>query len=168
MKQNLVLIGMSGCGKSTVGRLTAEKLGLLFADTDSIVANTAKMSIKEIFAQKGEEAFRRLERQAVMYAAGLRGAVIATGGGVPEEQANIEALRKNGIILLLLRPVDVIAETVDKNTRPLFTNSEAVRALWQRRKEIYGKCADITVQNTASPEECAANIAALWQQMRAQ
>ena len=84
MKQNLVLIGMSGCGKSTVGRLTAEKLGLLFADTDSIVANTAKMSIKEIFAQMGEETFRRLERQAVMYAAGLRGAVIATGGGVPE------------------------------------------------------------------------------------
>ena len=64
MKQNLVLIGMSGCGKSTVGRLTAEKLGLLFADTDSIVANTAKMSIKEIFAQMGEETFRRLERQA--------------------------------------------------------------------------------------------------------
>ena len=159
MKQNLVLIGMSGCGKSTVGRLTAEKLGLLFADTDSIVANTAKMSIKEIFAQMGEETFRRLERQAVMYAAGLRG---------PEERENIEALRKNGIILLLFRPVDVIAETVDKNTRPLFTNSEAVRALWQRRKEIYGKCADITVPNTASPEECAANIAALWQQMRAQ
>ena len=88
--------------------------------------------------------------------------------GVPEERENIEALRKNGIILLLFRPVDVIAETVDKNTRPLFTNSEAVRALWQRRKEIYGKCADITVPNTASPEECAANIAALWQQMREQ
>ena len=87
---------------------------------------------------------------------------------MPEERENIEALRKNGIILLLFRPVDVIAETVDKNTRPLFTNSEAVRALWQRRKEIYGKCADITVQNTASPEECAANIAALWQQMREQ
>ena len=86
---------------------------------------------------------------------------------MPEEQANIEALRKNGIILLLFRPVDVIAETVDKNTRPLFANSEAVQALWQRRKEIYSKCADITVSNTASPEECAANIASLWQQIRA-
>lgn len=160
---NLILIGMSGCGKSTVGRRAAELAGAAFADTDEIIVNIAGKSISEIFACDGERHFRALEEQACAEAAKLEGAVIATGGGAVLNPSNLAVLAKSGRIVFIRRPVEDILATADRASRPLFTDEAAVRRLYERRLPIYTECADIVLDNEDA-EECARRLAGLWEQ----
>lgn len=148
-KENIVLVGMPGSGKSTVGALLASRLGRELVDTDEIIVRDSGMSIPEIFEKHGESVFRDLESAAVMKAAAKTSVIIATGGGTPLRKANIDALRQNGRIYFLDRPLKELLPTED---RPLAKSAEDIKRLYSQRYEIYTQCADVTVNADASAE----------------
>ena len=148
-KENIVLVGMPGSGKSTVGALLASRLGRELVDTDEIIVRDSGMSIPEIFEKHGESVFRDLESAAVMKAAAKTSVIIATGGGAPLRKANIDALRQNGRIYFLDRPLKELLPTED---RPLAKSAEDIKRLYSQRYEIYTQCADVTVNADASAE----------------
>ena len=143
-QSNAVLIGMPGCGKSTVGRLAAEKLGRPFVDLDAAIVERAGRSIPEIFAAEGEESFRALETEIVREYGAQHGLVIACGGGAPLREANRTALAGNGRIYYL----DAVVDRLSGEGRPLSKSPEAIRALWEARHTIYESFADVTVPDT--------------------
>jgi shikimate dehydrogenase len=151
-KENVVLIGMPSSGKSTVGAILAEKLGGEFVDTDDLIVKKIGMSIKDFFALYGEEKFREIERQVICEIAGRSGLVIATGGGVVLNRENIRNLRLGGKIIFLDRPLEGLIPT---DSRPLSTDREAIKALYDRRYPIYNKLCDIKVNASGTANEVA-------------
>ena len=140
--QNVVLIGMPGCGKSTVGRLLAKRLGKEFVDLDALITQQAGKPIPEIFAQEGEDAFRALETQIVREAGTRTGCVLSTGGGVVTRRENYAPLHQNGVIVHLMREL----EKLPKKGRPVSLRSD-LSELWQRREPMYRAFADLTIDN---------------------
>lgn len=162
---NIVLCGFMGSGKTTCGRLLAEQTGRRFIDLDDWIAQREGMSVAEIFAQKGEPAFRELEAQAVRELSRTQGLVIAAGGGTLLQTKNADALRANGVIILL----DVSLETArcrlkNDSTRPLLhwgDSADAVGELYRARAELYHSAADLTVTADGTPEETVRAIRGL-------
>ena len=151
--ENIILIGMPGCGKSTVGKLLAQRLGRSFVDADSRIVDTAGMSIPEIFAHSGEEGFRQIETQ-VLSDLGMRsGLVIATGGGCVTQERNYPLLHQNGTCVWLTRDL----AKLPTDGRPLSKNGR-LEQMYQIRKPLYERFADVTVCNDAAAEDCAAMI----------
>ena len=146
--QNVVLIGMPGCGKSTVGRALARRQGKAFLDLDRLIEERAGKSIPAIFAQEGEDAFRTLESWAVREAGARTGCVISTGGGVVTRAENCAPLRQNGVIIHLTRPLDRLPTA----GRPV-SQSTDLQTLWERRRGLYAAFADRTVDNGGPLEE---------------
>ncbi len=151
--RNIVLVGMPGCGKSSVGRLAAKQGGRPFYDTDELVVEMAGCSIPEIFAKQGEAAFRALEARAVAEVAKGRGGVIATGGGVLLREENRCALRQNSKIVYLARALDLLPT----EGRPI-SQSRRLEDLYRERLPLFTDIADVTVQNDATLEEAAARV----------
>lgn len=137
-KQNIVLVGMPGSGKSTIGKALAEKLNREFVDTDEMIVS-AFGDISEIFKNFGEERFREIESEMIKAASKKTGVVIATGGGAVLKKENVDALRQNGVIFFLNRPIEDIVPTKD---RPLSNNFEALKKRFEERYEIYLSSAD--------------------------
>lgn len=158
-KQNLVLIGMPSCGKTTVGRKLAARMGREFWDTDAWVVRKAGRSIAEIFEQEGEAAFRRLEREAVAEAAKKSGVVIATGGGAVLDEGNVQALRQNGALFFLDRPLESLRGTKD---RPLSRDPEALRKRYEERYPLYTAICDRRVAVGDTAEQAARQTLAAW------
>jgi shikimate dehydrogenase len=146
--QNIILIGMPGCGKSTVGRLLAGALGRDFRESDALVEQSASLSIPEIFRREGEEGFRVREERALAELGKLSGAVIATGGGCVTRPENYPLLHQNGTIVLLERSLDRLA----KEGRPISLRSDP-HELFLRRRPFYERFADLSVSNDGAPEE---------------
>ena len=138
-KQNLVLIGMPGSCKSTLGRMTAAELGFEFLDTDRIITENEGRTPAEIISADGEEAFRKIETAAVKQAAARQSAVIATGGGAILKPENLSALRENGKIIFLDRKVEHLVTSAD---RPLSSDREKLEARYRERYPIYCAAAD--------------------------
>ena len=155
-KENIVLCGMPGCGKSTVGRIIAERLGKRFIDLDAEVVKSAGREITEIFAEGGESLFRELETEAVRRGAAERGAVIATGGGAVLKDENVRALRRNGRLYFLDRPLGQLLPTPD---RPLALTKEAIEARYRERLPRYREVADVIIANGDTAEDAAERIA---------
>lgn len=162
--KNLVLIGMPGSGKTKLSKLLAARLGLTAVDTDQMVVERAGKTIPELFAGDGEQAFRDLEAAAVREAAALRGAVIATGGGVILREENMAALRATGVVFFRDRsPAAIVGE--DHSGRPLIGgDSERVYRLYRERLPLYQKYAHHIIPHTDTLEEAAKLIAALYEQ----
>lgn len=137
-KTNIVLIGMPGSGKSTVGKALAEKLGKEFIDTDEMITSSYG-NISDIFAEKGEEYFRKAETEQVKIAAKRNCTVIATGGGAVLKKENMQALGQNGLIFFLNRPLEHIIPTSD---RPLSSDYESLKKRYDERYDIYVASAD--------------------------
>jgi len=147
MKQNLILIGFMGSGKSTVGSELAKALEMNFVDTDHYIENKENMEIKEIFAQKGEKYFRKIESKYVKEISKMNNTVISTGGGVVASETNMTLLKRNGYVIYLDCTVECIYNRVSKrNTRPLLNNVENLRAriieLLDARLDNYKKYMD--------------------------
>ena len=154
-KQNIVLTGMPGSGKSTVGRVLARQLDRELVDTDTEIIRLAKKPIPEIFAQRGERGFRDLESQVIQEVSRRTGLVIATGGGAILREENVRRLRQNGRIYFLDRPAEDILPTDD---RPLAQDMEAVRQRYAERYPRYTSTADAAVPVRGSAEDVAAAI----------
>ena len=154
-KENIVLIGMPGCGKSAVGRILAEKTGRPFADTDQLIAEQAGKSIPDIFREDGETAFRDLESRVVRELSGQGGQIISTGGGAVLRPENVTALRQNGRLFWLDRALETLVPTED---RPLADTRAKVNRLYEQREPVYRTVADRIVPVTGTPEETAAAI----------
>ena len=147
LKSNIVLIGMPGCGKTTVGKVLAKRLGYKFCDMDSYIQEISKKTIKELF-EFSEENFRDWETKACEELSRCNKTIIASGGGVVKREKNIEILKKSCTILFIDRPVERIINDVDINSRPLLKDGkERLYNLYDERYELYKKAADIQILN---------------------
>lgn len=140
-KQNIVLIGMPGSGKSTIGKALAEKLGRDFVDTDDVITQRHGV-ISEIFTEYGESYFRDRESEAVRDTAKGNSLVIATGGGAILREENADALKQNGVIFFLNRPLEDIIPTDD---RPLSSNLTDLKKRFDERYDKYKSSADFEI-----------------------
>lgn len=152
--ENMIIIGMPGCGKSTVGRLIAEEMGKTFVDTDAEIEKIAKKSIPRIFAEDGERVFRDLEHRVLAELGKQSGLVIATGGGCVTQERNEPLLHQNGTIFWLQRDTDKLPT----EGRPL---SHHLDELYRLRRPMYDYFADAWVDNNDLPEDAAQAIIAL-------
>ena len=151
--ENLVLVGMPGCGKSTIGSLLANLLNKKFVDADEVVAKQAGMTIPEIFATSGEKGFRDLETRVLSELGKESGMVIATGGGCVTRQENYPFLHQNGRILWIRRDI----EKLPVNGRPLSQRSN-LEEMYRIRRPYYEAFADYSVDNDGSQEETVSQI----------
>lgn len=151
-KRNLVFIGMPGSGKSTLGRLLAARTGKPFFDSDELIAERAGMSIPDIFARQGETVFRDLETEVIRALSAQGGRIVATGGGAVLRPENVTALRQNGLLVFLDRPLEALTPTAD---RPLGDSMDKLRALYAQRRPIYVAAADRRIPVAGTPEETA-------------
>ena len=153
-EQNLVLIGMPTCGKTTVGRLLSALTGRRLLDTDELLTRRIG-SIPDYIRQHGEEAFRIAEAAVISEVSRERGAVIATGGGAVLRAENVRNLKQNGLLVFLDRSLELLRPAAD---RPLSATADSLAALFNARYPIYQRAADRTVSADAAPEEVAAAV----------
>lgn len=161
---NIVLIGLMGSGKTTVGRIVAQMIGFQIVDTDHLIVDNARKSIPDIFATEGEAAFRLHESAALRSLLGKRGCVIATGGGIVTQPRNLAILRHLGYIVWLDADPERLARRTAANTnRPLLNGEEDPKAKLERllneRKPLYKSLADLRIQTAElTPQETAYGV----------
>lgn len=148
--ENIVLIGMPGCGKSSIGSLLARKTGRLLVDADKEIIKTAGKTIPEIFAEAGEAGFRALEMQVLAELGKRSGLIIATGGGCVTQDRNYPLLHQNGTIFRLDRAI----EALPTKGRPLSQKGK-LEEMYRIRKPMYDRFADHTIDNNGDPEAAA-------------
>ena len=151
-KKNIVLIGMPSSGKTTVGRIIADKLGRDFCDTDEEITKSERKSIAEIFENEGEAGFRIIESEKIKEISTNGGMVIATGGGAVLNEANIYALRENGRIYFIDRPLSALTPTSD---RPTASTPEDIEKRYRERYGLYISSAEKTINASLCPEDVA-------------
>ncbi len=148
--KNIVLIGMRGTGKSAVGQTLAAHLGWDFVDVDELLEKSEKRTIPEIVEKLGWDHFRDLESKYTSKAAARSNVVIATGGGVVLRPENVAALKKSGVVVLILAPLEhMVARVSGGKNRPSLTGENPemeLEKVWQERKELYAAAADTTVE----------------------
>lgn len=154
--QNIILIGMPGSGKSTIGKLLAKKMGRSFVDADNYIVENAKMSISEIFSKYGESHFRKLETQALAELGKQSSLVIATGGGCVTKEQNYSLLHQNGILIWLQRDL----KALPTNGRPL-SQSTDLSDMFTLREPMYQSFCDIAVNNDSTLEKTIEKILSL-------
>jgi shikimate kinase len=145
--KNIVLVGMMGCGKTTLGSIVAEKLGMTFIDMDVYIEKTMGTTITEMF-KHGEPYFREIEAKTAKELSAKEGEVISTGGGIVKNPENISNLRENGIIIYLNRPVENIAADVEVESRPLLAKDPSqLFKIHEERDPLYKASCDFEVMN---------------------
>lgn len=153
-KENIVLCGMPGCGKSTVGGILSELLDRPLYDSDSEIVRREGREINEIFAERGEGYFRDVEAEVIKSLSMSGGGIIATGGGAVLRRDNVRALKRNGRIVFLDRPLEELVPTPD---RPLALSREAIEERYRERYSIYLSSADVRVE-TETVEKTAEKV----------
>ena len=153
MKSNLVLTGFMGTGKTSLGKLLAEKLGRGFVDIDQKIEQDSGMTIPQIFEKYGEKYFRELEKNAVKEVAARKNLVIATGGGTVKDEENIRLLKDSGVMVCLTtEPEEIFRRTERRGERPVLDASDedrlnTIKKLLAERQKFYAQ-ADYTVDTT--------------------
>ncbi len=150
---NIVLIGMPGCGKSTVGVLLGQLSGRRIIDLDAMIADAAGMSIPDIFAAEGESGFRQREHEAVLAASSQRGCIIVCGGGVVVTESNRAPLRRSGRVYQIERELSLLS----REGRPLSLNAN-LEKMYSIRKPLYESFRDVSIVNNRSPQDSANDI----------
>lgn len=140
---NLILIGMPGSGKSSIGRALGERMGREFVDCDAGIVKRARMTIPEIFSTRGEQAFRDLESEVISEVCREKGRVIATGGGAILREENVRAMRQNGVVILVERSLTELP----MDGRPLSSSQQALFDMWKVREPLYRAAADTCIDN---------------------
>ncbi|GBR72655.1 shikimate kinase [Candidatus Termititenax aidoneus] len=160
---NIILIGFMGSGKTSTGRILAKQLGYKFLDTDQIIEQKNGMTCAKIFAQRGEEFFRKQETTALKELHGLDGAVIATGGGIVLSADNRSLLHNLGaIVYLKTEPAEILKRVENDTTRPLLPQGNKlaeIQKMLDVRQPLYLAAAQcIIATQTGQPEKAAAEI----------
>lgn len=150
MNDSIVLIGFMGSGKTTFGRWISRKHGYNFCDTDEYIEQKEHTTINDIFAAKGEEAFRDMETDTVReFACSLKKSVLSVGGGLPLRKVNRELLKQVGTVVYLKASEDELCRRLRKDTtRPLLKGGnlkDKIHTLMQQREDIYIEAADIII-----------------------
>lgn len=148
--KNVILIGMPGCGKSTVGKTVAEKLGRPFYDADKCFYEFFGKTPADVIREDGEEEFREMEHEIAEQLGKISGSVIATGGGIVTRSYNYDSLHQNGTIVFVERKL----ENLPTNGRPL-SQSNSLKSLYDARIDAYRRFADVTVSSTENPDKTA-------------
>ena len=162
MNNNIVLTGMMGAGKTTVGKLLARRFLRPFADTDALIEEREGRSIPDIFAQDGEDAFRALELNLSRELSGQSGLVVACGGGLPTQEEAISALKQNGLVFWLDRDPGETYDALDVTGRPLAqAGREDFIRRYQSRVPVYRRWADRVIPCADGPRAAEALIAAI-------
>ena len=148
-QRHVYLIGIMGCGKSTVGRFLAEQMHTLFIDLDEWIVKQQGCSVSEIFENKGETHWRELEGQGLRTLSQRRQPIVmATGGGIVLRAENIRRMRQTGVVVWLDRPLDEIIESIDISKRPLLKDGrDRLTAIFEQRKERYAQAANMRFVN---------------------
>ncbi len=155
-KENIVLCGMPASGKSTVGKLIADITGRELFDTDELIVDRIGMTISEFFSENGETAFRNVESSVIKEdISHLGGSVVATGGGAILRDENVRALKRNGRLVFLDRPLSDLIPTAD---RPLASDADAIRKRYGERYDRYLSTSDIRVKVCGEPKDVADTI----------
>ena len=146
----IFLVGPRACGKTTIGRLLAQRLALPFIDTDQRIEQSVGCSTSDIFAHYGEQAFRNAETNMLIELSREQGSIVSTGGGLVLRDVNREIMRNTGVIVLLDRPLEEIMGDIKLNRRPLLAQKGLgeVERLYHERIELYRKAADATLDNS--------------------
>jgi shikimate kinase len=159
-KRNLVLVGLMGAGKSAIGRIVAQQLGLPFIDTDTEIERVSRMTISELFAAYGEEEFRALETRVIKRLLRTGPRVVSTGGGAFINEKTRKQIERGGLSVWLSADIDVLWERVNKRDhRPLLKTEnpkQTLQDLMDKRYPVYA-LADITVQSRDVRKEVIAN-----------
>ena len=153
--RNLIFVGLPGSGKSTVGRLCARALNLPFVDADKFLEQREGRSVADIFASSGEGYFRDLESRVLTELCRREGIVLATGGGAVLRAQNVRALRQNGVVVYIDRPLGQLAVG---GARPLSQSAEALAAMHAARAPLYAAACDARVENDGPFESVAEAI----------
>lgn len=155
--KNIVLIGMMGCGKTTVGELLASRLKRTLVDTDVFIERREGMTVPEIFESQGEGYFRSLEAGVAQALSLRQDLIIACGGGLPLQEGAMAALKESGVVLWLDRDPEEIFDREDLSDRPLAQEGrEAFLEKAAQRREVYARWADATIHDFTSPISTAA------------
>jgi shikimate dehydrogenase len=152
-KNNLVLSGMAGSGKSSVGKLVSEKLNMPFYDVDEVITEKYGKSPSEIITESGEEAFRDIETKVICELSRDGGKVISLGGGSVLRRENVTTLKRNGVIIYLERDVNKLST----ENRPL-SKKQGVKELFEKRKPIYNLTKDQSVSNNKEIEQTVKGV----------
>lgn len=167
MKQQIVLIGLPGAGKTTVGALVAEKLGCPFVDIDALIVRRMQMPVSRIFAELGEARFRTIERDTVNEALAAAPSVIVPGGGWAAQEGNLAPVRDSSFVIYLKCMVTVAVKRIEGGSRPLMVGEDPVdtmRKLMLEREPWYRQ-ADVEVKNdNRTAEQTADDIVVLARQ----
>ena len=150
--KNLILVGMPGCGKSTIGRKLAARLDRPLVDTDEEIVKRIGCTIPEYFASHGEEEFRKREHEVLRDFSARSGQIIATGGGIVTRPENMDPLRENSVVVFLRREI----EKLPTRGRPISQSSD-LHELYEKRRPLYEAAADVTVDNIR-PEQAVEEI----------
>ncbi len=156
-KMNIVLVGMPGSGKTTVGKALAQRLSKSFVDTDDLIVNSQCKPIPQIFDEIGEEGFRQIEKDEIFKSSSGNNQVIATGGGAILNKANTDVLKENGRIYFINRPLETLVATDD---RPLSRDAGALKKRYEERYSLYLECADVVIDGSGSVSEVTERIEA--------
>ena len=160
---NIVLCGFMGSGKTVVGKELAKILGMKFVDTDELIEKEQGVAIKAIFAAHGEDYFRDLEYEMCKKVAEMKNVVVSTGGGAMTFQRNVEAIKNGSKVVFLDASFDVICERIgDSTSRPLFSDRQKAKQLYDERKDKYLAAADYVIDGDMSARKTALEIAEMF------
>ncbi|MCC0684466.1 shikimate kinase [Clostridioides sp. ZZV14-6345] len=158
VKEKLILIGMPGSGKTTIGKLLAQEYNCSFCDMDDYISQISQKSITELFSE-GEGVFRDYETQACKELSISDKTVVSTGGGVIKKNVNMDILKETGIIVFINRPIQRILEDININSRPLLKNGkDRLYNLYNERINLYKRFSDIEILNDKSLNNAVYNI----------
>lgn len=156
---NIYLIGMMGCGKTTCGKKLADALKTEFFDLDGVIEKGENTVIKDIFAKHGEKYFRTKETHYLTDLSQLNDAVISTGGGIVEISHNIDIMKNTGKVVWILRDLDETLNKVKPDNRPLMQKgNEEFKKLFEARKHKYFEACDYIILNDADIDTCVGRI----------
>lgn len=162
---NIILIGFMGTGKTTVGKLLAQRIGYRFVDTDQVIEQEVGLSIPEIFLKYGEQHFRQLEKQAIRRILTRSGMVLATGGGAVMDPANFSFLKEKGCVIALDASENTLWERLKaaKDRPMLFSDNprEKMKSLLEMRRPVYYKAHFVLPVDGKSPQEVVDDIIAI-------
>ena len=167
LRMHVFLVGMSGGGKTSLGRKAAANLNVRFLDTDQRVTEMMGMSVNEIYAAFGEDFFRNAESGVLIELAGEPPCIVSTGGGLPTVKENVQLMQNHGVIIHIDRPLDQILSDIKLDRRPTLKDGSYEDVIHEYNKHIgfYHACADFTLDNSLGFSVGVNNLTALIQKI---